>query len=214
MRLKRGLKKIVKHPLPGNGHHREDWPEPPPLALYRNFKGLDSSPVYAYAIEGIAYAITLFRGVFMFQTAIQFAEKYDYLNERLKAGYEFLHRKDLASLPVGVISLSKDITVQVQEYTTIPPETVLFETHDAMFDIQYVVSGQELFGVASRRDLTVKTPYDAERDVTFYEEPPLSGWVLLKAGDFIVVSPEDGHKPRCSAGGAGPVKKLVIKVRV
>ena len=48
----------------------------------------------------------------------------------------------------------------------------------------------------------------------FYEEPALSGTVLLLPGDMIVVAPEDAHKPRCCADGPEFVRKVVVKVKV
>jgi YhcH/YjgK/YiaL family protein len=150
----------------------------------------------------------------MFSTSVKFAEKYDYLSAKFKTAYEFLRRNDLAGLPVGVIKLTDDVTVQVQEYTTIPAESGKFETHDKMFDIQYVISGKEAFGIAPRSELTVTEAYNTEKDITFYKDPALSGSVLLGPGDFIVVAPEDAHKPRCISGSPAAVKNLVIKVRV
>ena len=60
----------------------------------------------------------------------------------------------------------------------------------------------------------MKTPYSESGDITFYEDPELSGEVLLNAGDYIVLAPEDAHKPRLVAGKKMPVKKIVIKVPV
>ena len=56
--------------------------------------------------------------------------------------------------------------------------------------------------------------YDAGNDVTFYEDPALFGQVLLRGGDYVIFAPEDAHKPRCLAGGAMAVKKIVVKVPV
>jgi YhcH/YjgK/YiaL family protein len=150
----------------------------------------------------------------MFQSSIQLAEKYDYLAEKFKIGYEFLRRKDLAELPPGLIELNDEVTVRVQEYNTAAAESVRFETHDRNFDIQYVVSGEELFGLAPRNSLAVETPYNADKDITLYRDPPLYGSLLLNAGDFIVVGPEEAHKPRCMAGKLSFVKKIIVKVRV
>ena len=101
----------------------------------------------------------------------------------------------------------------VQEYTTVSPDEALFETHEKFFDIQYVVSGREQFGVCKRDGLTVKERRE-ESDLIFYEEPGLSGSVLLEEGDMIIVAPEDAHKPRCVAGVPCQVKKVVVKVAV
>ncbi|MDR1147512.1 MAG: YhcH/YjgK/YiaL family protein [Spirochaetaceae bacterium] len=150
----------------------------------------------------------------MFASNILFVEKYDYMNEKFKLAYEFLRRDDLTELPVGEIKLSPDVTVRVQEYTTKLPEEAKFESHNKMIDIQYVASGQEFFGLARREQLETIVPYSDEKDITFYRDPPVYGSVLLQAGDFIVVSPEDAHKPSCVVGTPAPVKKLLIKVRI
>jgi YhcH/YjgK/YiaL family protein len=50
--------------------------------------------------------------------------------------------------------------------------------------------------------------------VIFYEEPEISGSVLLLPGDFAVIPPEEAHKPRCMAGKSMSVKKIVVKVSI
>jgi YhcH/YjgK/YiaL family protein len=65
--------------------------------------------------------------------------------------------------------------------------------------------------VCKREGLTVKERRE-ENDLIFYEEPGLSGSVLLEEGDLIIVAPEDAHKPRCVAGVPCHVKKVVVKV--
>ncbi len=95
-----------------------------------------------------------------------------------------------------------------------PWEECRFEAHDRYFDIQYVVSGKEMFGYVKREGLKEAVPYDSENDLLFFEEPESCGSILPEAGDFAVVPPEDAHKPRCVAGAAGKVKKIVVKVKV
>jgi YhcH/YjgK/YiaL family protein len=94
------------------------------------------------------------------------------------------------------------------------PKDAKFETHDKMFDIQFVVSGEELFGIASRPDLEITEPYNKEKDITFYRDPPYYSSVLLRAGDLIVVAPEDAHKPACMVEKPAPVKKIIVKISV
>ncbi|MDL2324349.1 YhcH/YjgK/YiaL family protein [Ruminococcaceae bacterium OttesenSCG-928-A16] len=150
----------------------------------------------------------------MFASNIKIAEKYNYLEEKFKIGYAFLRQANLASLPVGVIELEQGVKVQVQEYTTIDPAEGKFETHDKHFDIQYMVSGQEYFGLAAREGLQTAVAYNPENDIEFYQEPELFGVLLLKEGEFVVVAPEDAHKPRLVVGRPAAVKKIVIKVPV
>lgn len=150
----------------------------------------------------------------MFFSNIKIAEKYNYLEEKFRAAYKWLAETDIAALSPGSYPILADqVIANVQEYTTILPETGSFETHEKFFDIQYVVSGKEQFGVCKRDGLVVKTR-DEANDLIFYEEPKLCGTVLLEEGDLIIVSPEDAHKPRCQADGPCEVKKVVVKVAV
>ena len=90
-----------------------------------------------------------------------------------------------------------------------------FETHEKFFDVQYVIEGMETCGVCDRSECkTVAIPYNEAKDVTFYDEPEHFGIVFLNAGDFIVLGPEDAHKPRCAAEKQIPIKKIVVKVPV
>jgi len=150
----------------------------------------------------------------MFFANVAIAEKYNYLEEKFRAAYKWLAETDIAALPVGSYPVMGDTVVaNVQEYTTILPSEGSFETHEKYFDIQYIVSGEEQFGVCKRDGLVVKQRIE-ENDLIFYEEPEHSGSVYMEAGDLIVVAPEDAHKPRCQAGGPCEVKKVVVKVAI
>lgn len=142
------------------------------------------------------------------------AEKYDYLDEKFRCAYKWLRETDIASLPVGSYPLMGDqVVANVQEYTTFPAEDGSFESHEKFFDIQYVVSGIERFGVCKTEGLKEKERQD-ENDLIFYEEPEYSGSVVLEPGDLIVVAPQDAHKPRLQVNEPCAVKKVVVKVAV
>ena len=135
----------------------------------------------------------------MYFAPIALATKYNYLDDKFKAAYKWLAETDLNNTPVGSYPICDGVTANVQEYNTFPASEGSFETHDKFFDIQYVISGKEQFGVCKREGL---------------EEPAMSGSVLLQAGDMIVVAPEDAHKPRCAVGEPEFVRKVVVKVKV
>lgn len=143
------------------------------------------------------------------------AEKYNYLEEKFVKAYKWLRETDIMALePDTVCPIDgDDVFAQIQEYTTILPEEGAFETHEHYFDIQYVAAGQEMFGICKRDGLVFKEQPEG-KDLLFYEEPELSGTVLLKEGDLIVVAPEDAHKPRLQAGGPCKVRKVVVKVKL
>jgi YhcH/YjgK/YiaL family protein len=150
----------------------------------------------------------------MYFANISIAEKYNYLEDKFLRAYKWLRENDIMTLAVGSYPIiGEDVFALVQEYTTIDPSEGEFETHEKFFDIQYVVSGREQFGICKRDGLKESQRFD-ERDLIFYEEPKLSGMVLLMPGDFIVVAPEDAHKPKLHAGEPCEVKKVVVKVRI
>lgn len=142
------------------------------------------------------------------------AQKENYQQMKFKTAFCFLCRLDLAEISDGWYDLGEGVRASVQRYVTSPAEELSFETHEHFYDVQYVVEGQEYMGVASRDGLKVKTPYDADNDVTFYEDPDLPGQVLLRKGEYIILAPEDAHKPRCAAGEPAAVVKIVVKVPV
>ncbi|MDR3084761.1 MAG: YhcH/YjgK/YiaL family protein [Christensenellaceae bacterium] len=150
----------------------------------------------------------------MLNTSIQLAEKYDYLSEKFKKAFEFLRRGDLKTLEKGRIPIADGVFALVQEYTSKPREEARFETHDRFFDIQFMADGQEYFGVAPKADLEIDEPYKPEADLAFYKTPKEASYILLKEGEFAIVSPEEAHMPQVMAGAPAPIKKIVIKVQV
>lgn len=141
--------------------------------------------------------------------------KYDLNAKKFQVAFKFLERKDLAELPVGWIELEEGVRASVQRYVSSAWDANQFETHEKYFDIQYVVEGMEYCGVCSRAELgSVSVAYDVTNDIEFYEEPKRCGKVFLNAGDFIILAPEDAHKPRCAVDKSIPIKKIVVKVPV
>ena len=95
----------------------------------------------------------------MLTSNLKVVEKYDYLTEKFRRGYEFLRTTDLKALAVGRVDIDgDDIYASVQEYTSLKADTCKFEAHNRYFDIQYVVEGEEQFGYAKRENLTEEAP--------------------------------------------------------
>ena len=55
--------------------------------------------------------------------------------------------------------------------------------------------------------------YNPETDLVFFENPKYESFVVLEAGDCVVVAPEEAHKPKGQAGEPARVRKIVVKVR-
>ncbi len=143
-----------------------------------------------------------------------FEYKYDFTEKKFQLAFEFLKRKDLADLEPQSIDLGEGVRANIQRYDSFVWDANRFESHERFFDVQYVIEGIEYCGVCERDGLKVAVPYNAEKDVIFYDDPDCYGKVLLKADDFIVLGPEDVHKPRCAFDKPIPIKKVVIKAPV
>lgn len=141
-------------------------------------------------------------------------KNFDFTQPKFQKAFEFLKRTDLADLEPQWIDLGDGVRASIQRYTSFDWDENRFESHEKFFDVQYVIEGVEYCGVCKRDNLKTAVPYNQDNDITFYEDPEICGKVLLNAGDFIVLGPEDVHKPRCAADKKVPVKKVVVKVPV
>ena len=89
----------------------------------------------------------------MYFANISISEKYNYLEEKFRKAYKWLAETDISALGVGSYPIDGDVVVaNVQEYTTYPASEASFETHEKFFDIQYMASGREMFGVCKRAE--------------------------------------------------------------
>lgn len=131
--------------------------------------------------------------------------------------FDWLKATNLENLQPGttVVIDGERVFAQVQAYTTGNPEDFQFESHRSFIDIQYIVKGREVIGWTPLSKLTqVSKPYDSEKDITFYADPPTSVPVELYPGDFAVFFPSDGHKPKGNGGKSQEIMKIVIKLSV
>jgi biofilm protein TabA len=146
----------------------------------------------------------------------------------LEKAFDYLLNFD-ESTPDGRYELDGELLVaMVQTYETQPAAEKRYESHERYLDVQYIVSGEEILYHTPVNRLEISTPYSQAKDVMFFADPPATsaeaaatGWenpaVLMRAGDFCVLYPQDGHKPSCtppSAKAAVKVKKVVMKVQV
>jgi len=101
--------------------------------------------------------------------------------------------------------------VNVEEVNGRGREGAYFEAHKKYIDVQLCVMGEEAIGVAKLEDCTmVKTPYDAQKDLIFFDDA-VKQWVDLSGDRCIILFPDDAHAP---LGGTGLLKKIVVKIAV
>lgn len=103
----------------------------------------------------------------------------------------------------------------LQEYITRPEDSGRWEAHKKYIDIQYVLSGEERTGYANIESLGKLQEANREKDFYFYESAESIDWLTVRAGEFVIFFPADGHMPSLNVSGEGKtVKKVVFKVEV
>lgn len=140
---------------------------------------------------------------------------YGTLGKRIAKGLALLNEKSVCGAAPGKYEVEgSDLFYIVQEYETQPVGQGRLEIHQKYMDIQYVVSGVECIGCAPRDRQKIQTPYDAQKDIAFYENDPLMSSLILKQGMFAIFWPNELHMPGRTAQKAGRVKKIVVKIRM
>lgn len=115
-----------------------------------------------------------------------------------------------------VLEPDRSLFARVMSYPTRTPAEAVLEAHRQYLDIQMAIVNSEAIGWHPIGSLKTKDPYDAEKDVEFFEHPASEpARVNVHPGTFVVLFPEDAHMPQLQSGLAPEtVKKVVVKMRV
>ena len=140
--------------------------------------------------------------------------KYTSLHPRFAKAIDYIVTNNLLIAEPGTVLVDmEDIKAIIMEGNCVPKEESLagFECHNTYIDIQIVLKGKETVGWRARTSCSSpKGEYSEEKDVLFYADDPTI-FFELQAGMFSIYFPEDVHAPMI---GEGPIKKVVMKVRV
>ncbi len=140
---------------------------------------------------------------------------YGSISPKVARAIEWLKSNDIKALEPGqTITVDGDrISAQIQAYDSIAAEETRFEAHRRYIDIQIVLSGSEtIYWAPLARTPKIRTAYNYDNDVVFFEDPEVSVALRLDAGDFAIFFPSDAHKPRCIANKREKIAKIVVKV--
>jgi YhcH/YjgK/YiaL family protein len=107
-----------------------------------------------------------------------------------------------------------DVFVLVQTPETRQLAEARWEAHRDYIDIQYLLCGSEKIGFQSINGLKDSEPYDAQKDIVFYQNNGKGFFVELEPDTFVVCFPQDAHMPLVCAQQPQPIKKLVVKVKI
>ena len=132
----------------------------------------------------------------------------------LADAFAFLRRGGFDELASGRHEVGGErMYVMVNRYTTKAPSELPYEAHRAWLDVHYIVSGRETLYWEDTAALPPGEGYQADGDAELYRHD--GGMpVVLEPGMFVVLYPQDAHKPGCVAGSAVPTVKVVVKLRL
>lgn len=144
-----------------------------------------------------------------------FAASYFRHKERWDKAFKFLKESDLSNMELKRYDLDgNNLYVPLSEYLSKNEVDARYEAHRKYIDIQYVVSGKELIGVAPLAQLKeILEPYSEEKDIMFMTVTQGTNYQALP-DRFFIFFPEDLHRPGLKDGENSPVRKAVVKVKI
>jgi len=144
--------------------------------------------------------------------SLENAYKYLDLHKSFAKAFQFINNTNFKTVEAGKYPIDGvNVHAAVSEKEGVKAADAKYEAHNLYIDIQVCPIGTETIGWRPRQKCkNVKAPYNPEKDVTFYETAP-DTLFQLNAGQFVIFFPEDVHGPMI---GEGPIKKLVVKVKI
>ena len=134
------------------------------------------------------------------------------LSPRLTRAFRFLAETDFSALPDGRVELDgTDLFASISTYETKPVNDAP-EAHRKYIDVQYLIFGTEMVGVAPLSEMTEEVSGNPEGDIWFYHG--LTENLTLGKDRVMVFFPQDAHAPCIAVGDPKNVRKCVVKVRV
>lgn len=138
-------------------------------------------------------------------------ERYEALHPKLKMLFDYVKTHNLLTMPAGRVAIEGDnVFVNIDDSLMQPAEDRPLEVHRRYMDVQFPLSCAEQFGWKPLSALTTEpsVPYDAQRDIAFYQEEA-QAYVMARPGQFYILFPEDAHAPIV---GQGLIRKAVGKI--
>jgi biofilm protein TabA len=147
---------------------------------------------------------------------LEFSFQYAGNRECWDKAIAWLRDTDLENVPPGKYKLDGDrLYVSVAEGPVKNPEDARWEAHVKYIDLQYVARGREKIGVAPLSMGIITTPFDADKDIGFYEVPEANcKYYVAEPGTFFIFFPQDAHRPCLKIKGTDSNKKIVVKIKV
>ncbi len=104
------------------------------------------------------------------------------------------------------------VMADINFYQSTPVAKGRIENHKRYIDIQLVISGHESIYISSCEELELEEDKYATNDIAFYTPNLDISYVIpMKAGDFMIIMPDEGHMPG-RGEDACDICKIVFKI--
>jgi len=126
------------------------------------------------------------------------------------AAFLFLKTQDLTALTPGKHPIVGDaVFANVTDAPSKEQEDVKWESHKNYVDLQYIIRGKEIIGVADTSAAIITQPYTV--DVINYTAK--GKYYTTDPHHFFLFFPNNAHRPTIKVKGYDVVKKIVIKIQ-
>jgi len=126
------------------------------------------------------------------------------------AAFAFLKNQNLEEIKSGRYPIiGEQVFASVSEAPSHNKEDVKWESHKKYIDLQYIIKGKEMIGIADTSKATIIKPYTD--DVINYETD--GNYYITEPGSFFLFFPNNAHRPTIKVEGYDVVKKIVIKIQ-
>ena len=127
------------------------------------------------------------------------------------AAFTFLKDHNLDDIQPGKYPIiGEEVFANVTEAPSKNKEEVKWESHKNYIDLQYIINGKEMIGVADTSNATITKPYTV--DVINYDAEGI--YYTAEPGKLFLFFPNNAHRPLIKVEGYDVVKKIVIKIQI
>lgn len=125
------------------------------------------------------------------------------------AAFAFLKNVNLEELKPGKYPIiGEQVFASVTEAPSHNKEDVKWESHKNYVDLQFIIRGKEMIGIADTSKATITKPYTP--DAINYTAD--GKYYITEPDKFFLFFPNDAHRPTIKVDGYDVVKKIVIKI--
>ncbi len=129
----------------------------------------------------------------------------------LQEALEYFATHDLSALETGKYTLPNGLTMKVDEY--IPEkESGLYEGHEHIAHLRYLVSGSERLGYANKKEMCFSSIVEGKDDKALYKGE--GSVVRVLAGTFVVLFPQDCHLLKLKDTDGSAVRKVSVSIKL